>query len=68
MSEDRTIRVTYRNHAGVTRPRLLRPRRIWFGRTPHHEDPQWLVEAFDAEDGRVKDFTLLGFLGLAEKE
>jgi hypothetical protein len=52
---------TYTNWRGQTRLRLLIPVRLYWGSTQYHPEPQWLLEAVDAETGQVKDFALSGF-------
>lgn len=61
----RPAEVAYTNWRGETRLRRLVFLRVYYGSTRWHPEPQWLLEAFDKEDGRVKDFALLGFRGPA---
>lgn len=58
-----SVRLTYTNYRGERRERHIRPISLWYGVSPWHVGPQWVVAAEDLEDGgRVKDFALGGFL------
>lgn len=50
----------YTNWKGKTELRKVRPIEVWFGSTQYHEEPQWLLRAFDVE-GKLKDFALRDF-------
>lgn len=56
------VSLVYRNWKGEVRVRKVRPLRLWFGATPWHPTPQYLVTALD-EEGKEKDFALGGFMG-----
>ncbi len=56
------VKVYYTNWRGQTRERHLFPLYIWYGCTAYHST-QWLINCVDLEDGKVKDFALLGFNG-----
>lgn len=53
-------RIVYRNHRGEVATRLIRPRNVWFGATPWHPEPQWMLLAFDEAKGQYRDFALAG--------
>jgi hypothetical protein len=56
------IRVTYTNWRGETRERHILPRKLWYGPTKWHPEPQYILEAEDLDDfGYVKDFAMSGF-------
>lgn len=59
----RSVKVMYTNYRGETRLRHIFPTAIWYGSTQWHPEVQWLVQAVDMEDGKLKDFNLLGFKG-----
>ena len=47
------VRINYTNYKGVRRDRTIEPPlEIWYGTTPYHKDPQWLLDAVCAEKGR----------------
>lgn len=56
----RTLRVDYTNWYGERRKRLIRPRErgLQYTSTKYHPEPQWLLEATDIEDGKIKWFSL----------
>lgn len=59
--DPRPVSVIYQNHKGNTRTRRIIPIRMWFGNTPYHPDPQYLLSADDMDDGVTKDFAMTGF-------
>jgi len=56
------ITLVYRNWRGEIGPRTIRPVRIWFGSTDWHPEPQWLVDADDAEKQAYRTFALDDFV------
>ncbi len=54
------VRVTYTNWRGETAERVLLPRRLWFGSTTWHPEPQWLLDALDVERNVERTFALAG--------
>lgn len=52
--------IDYTNWKGHRRIRPVRPVCIMFGSNEYHTVPQWLMEAYDLEDGGVKTFALSG--------
>ena len=52
------ITLTYTNWRGETAQRTITPKRIWWGATDWHPEPQWLLTAFDAEKQADRDFAL----------
>jgi len=44
---DRKIKVMYTNYRGVKALRTITPKRIAYGRTAFHTEPQWLLECYD---------------------
>ena len=55
------VTLTYTNWQGKTAQRNITPVRVWFGSTPWHPEPQWLLTAVDAEKGLERDFALKDF-------
>lgn len=42
-----SVKFTYTNYKLVTEERHVIPRELYFGVTPVHTEPQWLLRAFD---------------------
>lgn len=59
--EAEPVALTYRNWRGEVAERTIIPRRVWFGATDWHPEPQWLLTAFDTEKGADLDFALKDF-------
>lgn len=59
--EPRPVTLTYTNWRGETAARSIIPTRVWWGSTPWHHEPQWLLTAVDAEKGLERDFALKDF-------
>lgn len=57
------IELVYRNHRGEVRTRRIVPLGVYFGSTQWHPEPQWLLNAIDAEDNTTKQFALGALLG-----
>lgn len=55
------VAVVYTNWRGETAEREIRPKRMWFGSTEWHPEPQWLITAVDVQKGVERDFALSGF-------
>ena len=47
--------------------RTITPKRIWWGATDWHPEPQWLLTAFDAEKQADRDFALKDFGATAQQ-
>ncbi len=54
----RRVTVTYTNHRGETRDRLIEPYTIRFGKTDHHPEPQWLLTCWDFEKQADRSYAL----------
>lgn len=52
------VRFAYTNYRGVSSIRLATPKRLWFGSTEYHPEPQWLITAHDHDKGADRDFAL----------
>ena len=50
--------IDYTNHRGERAMRRVVPKRVWFGTTPWHGEPQWLLTAFDLDRQAQRDFAL----------
>lgn len=61
------VTLTYTNYRGETSERTIVPKRIWFGATEWHPEPQWLLTDFDFEKGADRDFALKDFGGQSIK-
>ena len=59
--EGEPVALTYTNWRGETTQRTITPKRIWWGATDWHPEPQWLLTAFDAEKQAERDFALKDF-------
>jgi predicted DNA-binding transcriptional regulator YafY len=46
----------YTNHKGARSHRLVVPKRIRFGSTEWHPQPQWLIDAFDIHKNAMRTF------------
>ena len=55
------VTLTYTNWKGETAQRTIIPRRVWWGSTEWHPEPQWLLTAFDVDKGSERDFALKDF-------
>lgn len=58
-----TIRFRYTNHRGESEEREVTPIRVRFGTSPHHNDPSWLMDAYDHNRRAVRSFLLSGMVG-----
>ncbi len=52
------VRIRYTNYRGETAMRIIVPKRIWFGATEWHPEPQWLLDALDVEKNADRSFAL----------
>lgn len=50
--------VMYRNYKGELRERNITPMHIFYGSTPYHPEPQFLLEAIDNEKNAPRTFAL----------
>ena len=50
--------IDYTNWRGIRSERKIVPKRITFGSTEHHPDPQWLLMAEDVEKGVDRSFAM----------
>jgi predicted DNA-binding transcriptional regulator YafY len=57
-----TLRILYRNYRGETSSRTVLPKRIWFGATEWHPEPQWLMDATDLEKDSERSFAMQDIL------
>lgn len=48
--------VDYTNWRGETARRVIRPIRMWWGKTEWHPEKQWMLTAWDCEKNAVRDF------------
>lgn len=52
------MKLEYKNYKGKRRIREIEPRAIEWGRTPHRDDDQWLLVAYDPDDQTDKKFVM----------
>lgn len=61
----------YRNYKGEEGYRRVRPLRIRFGTSEWHQEPQWLMLAYDLENDKEREFAMRdmkNFVGLRDVE
>src|SRR3989442_270396 len=58
-SSEFTYQTMYTNYRGETGMHLITPKRLWWGTTEYHPDPQWFLTAQDDERNVDRDFALL---------
>lgn len=63
-----SVRVFYRNHAGVEAWRHIYPLRLWRGCTDWHHEPQWLLDVFDLDKNAERTFAMKDILKWGEGE
>jgi hypothetical protein len=56
----------YVNYRGEKAWRRFIPVMLWYGSTPWHPEPQWLLTARDVEKNEMRDFALSGFISAME--
>lgn len=54
-------RIIYTNYRGETAERSITPKRVWYGITDWHPEPQWFLTAFDHDKNADRDFALTDF-------
>lgn len=54
-SKEKVVLIDYTNWRGVRRVRRVMPVSIRFGATDWHPTEQWLMTAYDATEGAVRD-------------
>jgi predicted DNA-binding transcriptional regulator YafY len=60
-----TIRFSYRNWQGAVAERTARVISLTYGATKWHQEPQWLLQAYDLEKNAVRLFALRDMLPAA---
>lgn len=53
-----SVSIDYTNHTGVRALREIIPRKLWFGATRLHPEPQWFITAFDVKKKAVRFFAM----------
>lgn len=53
-----SIKVWYTNYRGETALREIRPINVWYGKTEHHPEDQFILSAYDYGKEAVRDFAL----------
>lgn len=52
------VEILYTNYRGETDRRRVVPKRIWFGETDWHPEPQWLLDAVDLAKDAERSFAM----------
>lgn len=52
------VAILYTNYRGDTSLRRVLPKKVWFGGTDWHPEPQWLLDAEDVDRGVDRTFAL----------
>ena len=50
--------IDYTNYAGVRAFRRIHPRKIFFGASQWHPEPQWLLQAKDIDKNKNRTFAM----------
>jgi predicted DNA-binding transcriptional regulator YafY len=60
MTQSKRVKIDYTNWRGERSERFIRPLQGGFHFTVNqwHREPQWLVQAVDEKDGKVKTFAM----------
>lgn len=56
--DEQVAQIIYTNYKGETKSRQILPKKIWFGSTEYHSEPQWLLEAFDVDKQADRSFAM----------
>ena len=52
------IVVNYKNWKGVVSSRNIVPKKLYWGATPFHHIPQWILTVWDQDKKEYRDFAL----------
>lgn len=52
------VRILYTNYKGETAWRVIEPRAVCWGSNEWHPEPQWLLDAWDADRQAVRTFAM----------
>jgi predicted DNA-binding transcriptional regulator YafY len=58
MDPEQTVQILYTNYRGETSVRKIQPKRLWFGTTEWHPEPQWLLDALDLDKNADRAFAM----------
>ena len=58
IDSEREVVFTYTNWKGNTSNRRAIMRKLFFGATAYHEEPQWLIEGYDMDKEAVRTYAL----------
>ena len=56
--EERQVTIDYTNYRGETSTRRIFPVKLYWGTSPYHLQPQWLLKAIDVEKDLYRDFAV----------
>ena len=54
----KTIKFEYTNYKGERKIRTVEPSRIFFGKTPHISEDEWILEGLDVANGENRQFVM----------
>ena len=54
----RRVEIEYTNYRGERGRRVIVPTLLYFGSTPWHTEPQWLLSAYDVAKGAARTFAM----------
>lgn len=52
------VTIEYTNWKGARAKRKIDPINMYFGKTEHHQDPQWLLRAYDLDKKDYRNFAM----------
>lgn len=58
VGDRRRVGFTYKNYNDVISKRTVYPKRVWFGTTPYHVEPQWIMDAYDLDKKADRSFAM----------
>lgn len=58
VAKEKIVSFEYINYKGVRSTRRVQPIEIRFGKTEWHNNPQWLLKAFDLDKNAVREFAI----------
>ena len=56
--EEQILVFDYENYRGNKETRRVLPKRIWFGVTDWHPEPQWILDGFDLDRNALRSFAI----------
>lgn len=59
---DKVVEFDYKNWKGEVSRRKVVPIQMFYGKTPHHSEPEWLVRSWDLDKNEYRTFAFSGML------